>query len=825
MRNDYKHIAEYKHPDGSALILAVVISSMLAIVGILFVMVARIDRIASSSISENMELNYAVDTATAKISQQLALDIPGVSDSNNQEYYDYPDANNIWLADLEPYRNGSDYYWKQISDLYGSLTGNNRNVKVKVIAEYESIADINSPLTTADADGDGIGDSKWEKLEDVNTRSGKPIYAAFRIIDNSAMLNVNTAFKLDPTAPDANLLDLAGMNQLQINLMALAARPGNTTPAGKDLELLQMRGNYGFGVNPQDLSSYQENVIWRYGDPNGPYTPFDVSDELEMRYRFLLNHKDIDARLENWSNEFRYSTLTTPVTTAGRELDNWYKRSRSEDSIDPNYAFRHITTVYSMDRIINPTGNKMINVNQAQADVLFNAIRAGLREPNAAAADALAAQLAVNIVDYRDEDIDISTFVQNGTTYSGLEAQPFISEIAFNPAGRISPEIYALELFNPFDIDIPLSEFRIELRKDTGEVAKTINLNPYVIAKKDRFVITNRIGGPYTFPIGHGKTDPNFILAEYIISGDPPKRTVSQKYNVYLLRNVSGKTLYMDKQQTQSSWFDEEAMPPLKSYRRADTNWNIIYQDMKLNSLHNIGAANAVAGTRKNYNLSNPSGNFLTIGDIARVLTISPSGTDPNDMIGIRMNSEPNESEVRIDLFNPKYANIFQYLTAIDPAEHRQPVTETRINGRININTAPWFVLSQLPSMPPAVAQQIVLNRDNTGAFRSIAELLRIPQMGYYANDPSQSSVDLNGWPDRTPSDGAIDDFEERDMIFSRISNLATVRSDIFTAYILVRLGTDGPQKRVIAVFDRSRTTTNSDKPKILAIQSVPDPR
>jgi DNA uptake protein ComE-like DNA-binding protein len=831
MRNDYKHIAEYKHPGGSALILAVVISSMLAIVGILFVMVARIDKIASSSISENMELNYAVDTATAKISQQLALDIPGVADSNNQEYYDFPDANNTWLSELEPYRNGSNYYWKQISDLSGSVPGGNRNIMVKVIPEYEAIADINSPLavTTADADGDGIGDSKWEKLKDVNTRTGQPIYSAVRIIDNSAMLNANTAYQIDP-ADSAEYI--SNLNQMQINFMALAARPGNILPAGKDIELLQARANYGLDVNPLDLQNYQENVLWRFGEPNGAYTPFDVSDELEMRYRFLLNHKDIDARLENWSNEFRFSTLTTPVASAGRELDNWYKRSHAENIIDPNYAFRHVTTVYSMDRVINPAGKKMVNINQADADALFNAIRTGLQEPNAAAADAIAAQLAVNIIDYRDDNIDITTLVKNGKTYYGFEAQPFISEIvcAYFPRRNVA---FAVELYNPFDVDIPLGDFRIELRKDNGEVAKTIKLSPYVIAKKDRFVIANdstSTGFQPVTPLGHAKEDANMVLAEYIISGDPPKQTVSQKYNIYLLRNVTGKSLYIDKQQTQSTWFDLEDINQLlsRSYRRADTNWNIIYQDLRSDSNNgpsNLGEANAVAGTRKNYNLSNPSGNFLTVGDISRVLTISPVGTDPNEMIGIRLNSEPNESEVRIDLLNPKYTNIFQYLTVIDPAEHRQPAAETRIKGRININTAPWFVISQLPGMLPAVAQQIVLSRDNTGAFRSIAELMRIPQMGYYANDPSQSSVDLNGWPDLTPSDGAIDDFEERDMIFSRISNLATVRSDIFTAYILVRLGTDGPQKRVIAVFDRNRVTTNSDKPKILAIQSVPDPR
>ena len=88
--------------------------------------------------------------------------------------------------------------------------------------------------------------------------------------------------------------------------------------------------------------------------------------------------------------------------------------------------------------------------------------------------------------------------------------------------------------------------------------------------------------------------------------------------------------------------------------------------------------------------------------------------------------------------------------------------------------------------------------------------------MGYYAQTG-------NVFPALTPADGGSDIFELRDAIFTRISNLITVRSDVFTAYILVRIGPNGPQKRVIAILDRSEVPK---KPvKIIAIQPVPDPR
>ena len=101
--------------------------------------------------------------------------------------------------------------------------------------------------------------------------------------------------------------------------------------------------------------------------------------------------------------------------------------------------------------------------------------------------------------------------------------------------------------------------------------------------------------------------------------------------------------------------------------------------------------------------------------------------------------------------------------------------------------------------------------------------------------DVGNNDIDELRFPDLTPpsqteGDGAANDFEERDLIFARISNLVTVRSDVFTAYIVVRIGADGPQKRVVAVLDRSNVYPNgaggfNGRVKIRAVHPVPDPR
>jgi DNA uptake protein ComE-like DNA-binding protein len=187
-----------------------------------------------------------------------------------------------------------------------------------------------------------------------------------------------------------------------------------------------------------------------------------------------------------------------------------------------------------------------------------------------------------------------------------------------------------------------------------------------------------------------------------------------------------------------------------------------------------------------------------------------------------------------LDLREPNYVNLFKYLTVMDPAAQNvsgMSTSETRIKGRINVNTAPAFVLAQLPWMQSGdgslfeKARAVVDHRDSYGAYETIAALMQVTALHGLALDSLDNQHDdTPRGPDLTP-DTALDDFEERDLIFTRISDLTTVRSDVFTAYIVVRIGTDGPQKRMMVIFDRSGVLSASDPVEIVAVHQVPDPR
>jgi hypothetical protein len=886
-------------PIGSALIIAVILTSLLAIIGVMFIMIARVDKMATSAISENKELNFAVETVVAKVSQELVLDVPGVA---GQEYYDYPDANNAWLASLEPYDDSGTYKWRRISDIYNRLDAN--NLQAEIIADYQQniTEDVN-----ADADGDGVADSKWVELEDINSNKGKPIYAAIRIIDNGGMLNVNTAYKFDPNETDPNLID--GSSQLQINLEAFAR--GDADPDADTIGELNVARGLSSTPGVLELSAYENGLIWRIEDPCSAYLPFDISDELTIHGRYIIKQKNTITRLKRvWEFAFDRSvgyTKETPYTDTG-DLPAWFDKGSSDAILQQYYNMPHISTVYNIDRIITPDCNKMTNINTADVDALYSSVRRGLLDTNYPDAN-IAAQIAVNLVDYRDSDSNVTVYLNpdDSKTYYGFESPCiYISELAhrfqLNPAA-IPPYVfpddyytsYAIELYKPYttgDGD-PDPDNNWYLGID-GISYTSID---WSMGSKHFWVI--RFEDPNT-PAPLRPLLPVTFDSDPCYGHSPIPGAPGDHFNagsvISLLRVVDGVGIVVDSVSAPNQSGDWWAI---------DGSAHSIQRDITLHKcIRRLWASAAevsspTLGTYNGYFSSDPNviqahpanKNFTNIGEIGMLFRKPAYYEDgkpvpSSGVIGYSIDSNTEEG-VRLDLADPCYHNLFQYLTVFDPNSDTidndgdgfidaldTNTPEYKVPGRININTAPWYVLAQLPWVSQrkggtdySLAQAIVAYRDKldlspagpdyyhggvydsryqeTGipglreanGFESIGELAavinnspgkEVYSMNYYTLGTEIG--DLAGFPDLTPdgpspSDVAKDDFEERDVIFARISNLVTVRSDVFTAYILVRIGTNGPQKRVIAILDRSNVYPAGGKVRIIALHPVPDPR
>ena len=497
---------QYARRNGSAIILAVVLTTLLAIIGVLFLFSSRVDSVATSAVGDNHDLKLAVDTVVSQISQVLTHNVPGID--ANGTYYNYPDVNNPWLACLEPYQSGSNYFWQQVSNIYGSSVF--QNVQADIFPDYNTTV---APYTRADADGDGVSDSIWVEVNDVNSSKGKPIYAAIRIIDNGGMLNVNTAYKFDPCTS-------VGLTQIDINLMALAALDNTHTAAGeKESRLLSYR------CGTADANFYEQNVVWQYGLPNGVYTPFDISDELKLRNRYIINYNQDTTRIESlWTNTFDGPPYK-PRYSINDPCDWFWIVSDSYPSSCPNpyvYDNRHIATTYNCDRIIEPNGGKMLNINSNSPltfnrDSIYKAVHTAL--PSASSADV--AQITANLMDYIDGpnyptndpryDPNNNVTVVNddaNTPHFGFERPcVYISEIAQNiyeDSDKNFHYSYAIELFKPYPEDDDPNGWYIETQEDILAAPKT---TPIVWTGAKQFHVLANIDPAADIPIDFNGAD------------------------------------------------------------------------------------------------------------------------------------------------------------------------------------------------------------------------------------------------------------------------------------------------------------------------------
>ncbi len=865
------------HQRGSALILTVVLTTLLALVGVLFALTSRLDRIAASATHQNRTLGMAVGSVVTLISEQLVQDVPGVAGA---EGYDYPAVNDAWLASLEPMRDPMSptaFYWGQISDLTGAFTETNQ-VRPALVAEH-GVLDVD-PATgelvaepLADADGDGVGDAKWFRLPIAGAR-GQSLYAAVRVVDHGAMLNVNTALKFVPRSQSRDA-EVDGSSEMQINIVALADSDPTDPMDKDDLDAKAAQWQRARSKTQVSPLKYEHDVGWNFGAVPEGFTPFGISDELKLRNRFVVNHVDIKSRLGNrWQGVF-HTGPQTPLPTPTYKLAEWYDRVSGDSN---NYDYRHICTTYNMDRVIDPNGvRRMVNVKwlalpekEGKAEEIYRALLRGIR-PGYTGRERVAAQLAVNLVDYLDQDNDtaMTQLTVGNEIYYGFEAQPFISGVAF----AISPDEpedpnqnrFSIELYNPYDIEVSLQNCRFEFLDENGGERYPVDLTTRadVIGAKEHL----RISSDDRYP---GPLPTSFSLARYSNGDAGPQLT--DKYDIYLTRVVDSPdgnsvSVYLDAQITDANWFAWENVNGAGqfTYLREDPNdteddWRIVYQEMFDQTVYDPCSS----GDRVNLNL--PAFKFVeeyagdevifpTIGEISRIPIIGPS-PDRHGTMGAWMTqyrssqADPydrtidEQKRVFLDLADRDVFGIFQHLTALNPARHRD-ITEDRLKGRVNINTAPFFVMQKLPWLesmsgqsaeqlgrPVEIAKGIVDFRNaQARGFKSIGELLQVPDMDVLRYDgiDNQVSSDPNDpndafGPDLTP-DAVKDDLEERDLLFARISNLVTVRSDVFSAYVLVRFGAYGPQKRVLAILDRSQVDSADDRVKIVALHQVPDPR
>lgn len=268
------------------------------------------------------------------------------------EYYDvttdtYLTANatggtmdDTWLASTEPDFSGSTPMWRHITNLNGYFlrlpkTGSGYSVPVERVTDYTDSTmptwhlDYDVPFNGAtdqsyldnnnagnydslgvDVDNDGIYDSKWTWAP-IRQISGVSYVMAVRIVDNSAMINANTAMG-QVTSYDVFDTSMNGMDaprwlfpsELDIsNFFYLTPNP----PSSGNIESF-----FGTRFNTNTPSSsripwfggtftrydFWQNAGRLWNNYGANYKAWNSADDLELRYRNGLNNASVDATIE-----------------------------------------------------------------------------------------------------------------------------------------------------------------------------------------------------------------------------------------------------------------------------------------------------------------------------------------------------------------------------------------------------------------------------------------------------------------------------------------------------------------------------------------------
>ncbi len=209
---------------GSVILMVVGLLTVISLLGITYLVVSRFDANQAKKIASRRAIIPVSEGILDEIVRAVKSDLhfnassalgpySGLSSGQNGwiQFVDFPseDSDKFLASDyLYKYTRtdtplGSQTGWQHISNIYGAADNNATHIST-------------SNTNLRNADGDGVNDSYLFYTGTMNTEGDK-VYAAVRILDTSAWINVNTAARCDsgnlttPVCPvNVNLRDFIG---------------------------------------------------------------------------------------------------------------------------------------------------------------------------------------------------------------------------------------------------------------------------------------------------------------------------------------------------------------------------------------------------------------------------------------------------------------------------------------------------------------------------------------------------------------------------------------------------------------------------------------
>ena len=764
--------------------------------------------------------------------------------------------------------------------------------------------DPGDPNLMIDTDGDGVRDARWFNTG-VTDRHGDSYYSAVRVIDLSGMLCVNTAG--DPAA--ANL-------------------PQTTRPVSIDLKgLFQLQDpNLYDGLHDErragepnllPLDSYSTATAERLLQAQAGL-PFAIGDEMYLRWRAPHALSETgrlfsvpDPNLALWDRRAMLTTYNCSRVLARRPTDP------NDGAIFPY--------VYDPNDPGNTTAGQ--GYRQRTYEQMLGFLELWIPDTDEEVRKHAAAAFVANLWAYQSDSSDPFgpppyAFEPDGETFTayGMAEPELVITEAYakgvnDPNGDLENEIHAIELLNVSDQPVNLTDtqYRLLIYKTDGSIDE-IKLWDYVasitdetthvfysiIADDNAFFNPADITGNYDKVNGlnfdEGETERVFLFRGDVVIDD----VRLDELNYTPPASADANTL---------------SQTDLRRDNNIADHRYLVAKGFVVDPNHHLGSDNELTPNDPNVSFAAvfpvrvqlSEGRLTDVGEMAEVFFCGPSvdPTDPNGAIPFtraicddtfKDYFRDNTNRGRLNFHDPDDPNsvgdggwdvglppktypdvpvaalLGEFFTLVPPDPTRSDDAR-RIYGRININTAPWEVLRQLPwpteftldingdddtddpgetfSVEPNDAvDYIIAYRDRKlspgdvydyAAGRSVATgiaNLRSAQDaagvdisncdGYltageaaipladYANEVMIGALTLDQLR-QLPDYAAA-----RDGMYRAVSNLITTRSDTFAANIIVQLRdakTPGRVKytwRYVAVIDRSNCGSSGDTPAVI---------
>lgn len=462
---------------GSVLVLVIGLLTIVALLGGTFLLVSRMNRRTADALAQQTPAEAVAHSLLSQVAAKLKEDLHiggspesvyGASSPAVEWFMDYPaDGVDAWLATARNAPDTPAAGQVTVGHITNGLTENfDGALTTDVVFTYsggkwQPVGPSDNPRIPADTDGDSWADALLSPTG-VTNAAGREYHAAVRVIDLSALINVNTAGTTSGTLP-------AYASPVHVDL-AKYLTDTVTNPAGAGTTCWNNL-NTARNSDPANLEQYYTQCAARLYSPDTSarlYLPFAIGDELYLRWGLAdgsYQSSPLPFQIGRLFNALTYASGFRHCLTTFNCTRNLVRVAAAASSTAPSW---NLPLVCHNNALADPPDPYAAANDPKQA--LYNAVRAAVGNDHQEAAHFVANLWAY--LDGQDPAKPYAFTPHNETTYTayGLKQDLVITEVyayyrnmsVTEPSSNDEIWGYAIEIWNPTTEAVDLANYRLD---------------------------------------------------------------------------------------------------------------------------------------------------------------------------------------------------------------------------------------------------------------------------------------------------------------------------------------------------------------------------